>query len=45
MEAYVGAGAREAWIIFPQSKRIEYYGPGGAMPASTFAVDLAGLFD
>lgn len=43
--AYVAAGAKEAWIVFPQSKRIEFYAQGGAIEKTTFAIDLAGLFD
>jgi Uma2 family endonuclease len=45
MEAYLAAGAAEAWIVFPQSKRIEYYGRSGPLAASAMNVDLAGLFD
>jgi Uma2 family endonuclease len=43
--AYLGAGAREVWIVYPQSKRCEFYGPRGRLEASAHAVDLAGLFD
>lgn len=45
MEAYLAAGATEAWIVFPQSKRFEFFGKAGLVPRSAFAVDLAGLFD
>ena len=43
--AYLAAGAEEMWIIYPQSKRCEFYGRQGLMPRSVYAVDLAGLFD
>ena len=45
MDAYLAAGTTEAWIVFPQSKRVEYYGRSGTMTASALAVDLDGLFD
>jgi Uma2 family endonuclease len=45
LAAYLAAGAHEVWIVYPQSKRWEFYGPGGLMQSSTYAVDLAGLFD
>jgi Uma2 family endonuclease len=41
--AYLAAGASEVWIVYPQSKRCEFYGPPGLLESSTFAVDLAGL--
>jgi Uma2 family endonuclease len=43
--AYLGAGAVEAWIAYPQSKRVECFGPNGELPQSRFAIDLAGIFD
>jgi Uma2 family endonuclease len=43
--AYVAAGATEAWIVFPQSKRIERYALDGAIEQSQFPIDLEGLFD
>ena len=43
-DAYLAVGAVEVWIIFPQSKRCEFYGPQGRLPASRYAVDLAGIF-
>jgi Uma2 family endonuclease len=43
-EAYLTAGAEEVWIVFPQSKRCEFYGKQGLMQRSTYAVDLADLF-
>lgn len=43
--AYVAAGAQEAWIVYPQSKRCEFYGGQGLMQRSSYAVDLTRLFD
>ncbi len=45
MHAYLAAGAKEAWIVFPKAKKFEYYGPDGAMNQSGFAVELLTLFD
>jgi len=42
--AYVQAGATEAWIVFPQSGQIEIYGREGRRDNTSFSVDLAGLF-
>ena len=43
--AYLAAGAEEVWIVYPQSKRCEFYGVQGLMQHSRYAVDLTGLFD
>lgn len=45
VDACLATGATEAWIVFPQSKRFEFYGKDGLVPRSAFTVDLAGLFD
>ena len=42
--AYIAAGAREAWLVYPQSKRIEFYAQGGQIEHTGFAIDLSGLF-
>ena len=42
--AYVAAGAQEAWIVFPQSKRIEFHTRNGPIEHTRFAIDLTGLF-
>lgn len=42
--AYVGAGAVEAWIVFPQSRRLEIYNHQGRIEASSFNVDSESLF-
>jgi len=33
------------WIVYPQSKRCEFFGGDGLVVRSRYAVDLAGLFD
>jgi Uma2 family endonuclease len=43
-EAFLTAGAEEVWIVYPQSKRCEFYGEQGLVQSSNYAVDLAGLF-
>ena len=43
--AYIAAGAFEAWIVFPRSKRVEFHGAPGAVARSSFAVELSSLFD
>lgn len=43
--ACLAAAAVEVWIVLPHSKRVEFFGAGGPLAASTFAADLARLFD
>ncbi len=43
--AYLAAGATEAWIVFPQSKRVEFYAVAGLQPRSRDGIDVTGLFD
>lgn len=43
--AYVNAGAREAWLVFPSSRRVEIYTPAGPGDATAFPIDPATLFD
>jgi Uma2 family endonuclease len=45
VSAYLATGAIEAWIVFPQSQRIEVYGKQGELERSAFAVDVNDLFD
>lgn len=45
VNAYISAGAHEAWIVYPQSKRCEFYGKQGLVERSSFGVDLSRLFD
>jgi Uma2 family endonuclease len=42
--AYLAAGAEEVWVVSPESKRIELYGPAGELERSRYNVDLSGLF-
>ena len=42
--AYLAAGAEEVWIIYPQSKRCEFYAKDGRLERTRFAVDLSNLF-
>lgn len=45
VDAYLAAGATEAWIVYPQSRRFEFCAAGGAIQRSSYSVDLADLFD
>lgn len=45
LAAYLGAGAHEVWIVYPQSKRCEFHGAQGLLERSAYAVDFTGLFD
>jgi Uma2 family endonuclease len=42
--AYLAAGAKEVWIVYPQSKRWESYGPQGPLARSAYAIDWVGVF-
>ena len=44
-DAYLAVGAEEVWIVYPQSKRCEFYGSRGLLPHSAYAVDLSDIFD
>ncbi len=43
--AYLAAGAIEAWIVYPQSRRFAFFAKGGEIERSGYAVDLAEMFD
>jgi Uma2 family endonuclease len=45
LDAYLGAGAQEVWIVYPQSRRCEFYGNQGPVPSSRHAVDIADIFN
>lgn len=45
MAAYLAAGASEAWIVFPQTRRFEFYAAEGLREQTSFAIDLSSLFD
>jgi Uma2 family endonuclease len=42
--AYIEAGATEAWVVFPKSKRIEFHGKQGTLQQTQFEVDLTNAF-
>ena len=42
--AYLAVGAEEVWILYPTSKRCEFYGRQGPIPCSRYNVDLSDLF-
>jgi Uma2 family endonuclease len=43
--AYLAVGANEAWVVYPQTQRIEFFGPAGRLARTAFAVNLDRLFD
>ena len=43
--AYLAMGATEAWIVYPQTKRIEFFEAAGRLLRTAFAVNLDRLFD
>ena len=43
--AYLDAGAVEAWVVYPMSKRIEFFTAAGTQADSNFEVDLTNLLD
>jgi Uma2 family endonuclease len=43
-DAYFAAGAEEVWIVYPQSKRCEFYDSRGTLARSRYPVDLSGIF-
>jgi Uma2 family endonuclease len=45
IDAYFAAGAKEVWLVYPTSKRCEFFGDAGPLPQSSYPVDLNGLFD
>lgn len=44
-DAYLAAGAREVWIVYPRSKRFQFYGKQGLKERSDYVIDLSDLFD
>ena len=42
--AYLSAGAQEVWIIYPKSKRCEFYGKQGPLQRSAYAIDWFSIF-
>ena len=42
--AYLAAGAHEVWLVYPRSKRCEFYAAQAALPRSAYSIDWAGVF-
>jgi Uma2 family endonuclease len=42
--AYVNAGAREAWLVHPGSRRVEIYSRSGKSETTAFGFSLSSLF-
>ena len=42
---YHGLGAEEVWIVYPQSKRCEFFDKQGSIARSGYAVDLSDVFN
>ncbi len=40
----LAAGAKEVWFVFPERRRVEFYGPEGLHRKSEFNVDLKGFW-
>jgi Uma2 family endonuclease len=45
VDAYLAADAKEVWIAYPQSRRVEFHGRSGPLAASRFPLDLGALFE
>jgi Uma2 family endonuclease len=43
--ADLATGGVEAWVVFPQTRRFEFYGQEGRIEQTSFSIDLTGLFD
>lgn len=43
-KAYLDAGAREAWIVFPDEHRLEVHTAAGKVESTSFPVDIPALF-
>jgi Uma2 family endonuclease len=44
IDAYLAAGASEVWLVYPKSKRFEFYSGLGLLPNSGYPADLSHLF-
>ena len=45
IRACLGAGAVEVWLVYPISKRYEFFNSAGLSTGSRYPVDLDGIFD
>ena len=43
--AYLAAGAIEAWVVYPQSRRVAFFAQSRELERSGYAVDLTAMFD
>jgi len=43
--AYIAAGAMEVWLVYPTSKRYEFFNGTGLSTASRYPVDPVGIFN
>jgi Uma2 family endonuclease len=43
-DAYLASGAKEVWIVYPKSKRCEFFAVHGKLERSAFPVDLSQIF-
>ena len=43
--AYLKSGAREVWVVHPQSRQITAFGPEGALDRPSITIEMLGLFD
>lgn len=43
--AYVGAGAKEVWVVYPRARRVDCFGPAGRRRRPEIRADVSRLFD
>lgn len=43
--AYIDAGAIEAWVVYTESRRFQYFCASGEVSKSSFEIDLEDLFE
>ena len=43
--AYLALGAKEAWVVYPRTRRIEFFGSAGPLARTTYTLQLDQLFD
>jgi Uma2 family endonuclease len=44
IDAYLAAGAQEVWLVFPKSRRFEFYDARGPLQQSAYPLDTSDLF-
>jgi Uma2 family endonuclease len=45
VSTYLASGASEVWVVRPQSRRIDAFGPDGLLDHTRIEVDLEGIFE